>query len=547
MTEELFTLPASFGQQRLWLVEQAQRGSALYTMRAALRLRGPVDTGALERALTEVVARHEVLRTVLRPAGNEIAQVVLAPAPVELPVVDVPDGLDGAVALAATLSREPFDLAAGPLLRCSLLRVGEDDHVLVALVHHSVCDGLSLGVLLRELTTLYEPCLRDTGHTLEELPLQYADYAVWQREQVETGALEEQLDHWATRLAGVRELRLPADLPQPPERAYAAVSAPVKVSAPVVRQVRATAPGGGVTASMVALAGYAVVLSRWSRQEDVVVGMPVAGRPEVDLEPLVGFFVNTLPVRVDLSGDPSFGAVLAQVRDRCVEAYTHADVPFELMVERAQPERRAGRLPVVQTLLNVQRAVPVHLGPIPGVRLDPVELPDTALHFDAVADIVESDDALLGHVSLSADLFVPETAELVARSVLSVLRAASAAPGTPVSMLPCPVADAREAPAAAEPETLRDPVAVLGGGLPETPGEHLLVELWREVLEVGEVGVHDEFYALGGNSMRAVRIVMAARDRGLELPLDRMLGRHTVRELMTSVGSGAVPVAVPAL
>ncbi|WP_331741983.1 condensation domain-containing protein [Streptomyces sp. NBC_01006] len=542
--EELFALPASFGQKRMWLLEQAGSGTALYTMRAALRLRGPLDHGALERALTEVVARHEVLRSVLRLDGNDIAQVVLAPGPVALPVVEVPGGPEAAVALAAELSREPFDLAAGPLLRCSLLRLSDEDHVLLALVHHSVCDGMSLGVLLRELTALYEPCLHGTAHPLEELPLQYADYAVWLREQVASGALEEQLAYWGERLAGVRELRLPADLPRPAVRAWSAVSAPVKAAAPVVRQLRLTAPGGGVTASMVALAAYAVVLSRWSGQNDLVVGLPVAGRPEVDLEPLVGFFVNTLPIRVDLSGDPSFGELLAQVRDRCVEAYSRADVPFELMVERAHPDRRAGRLPLAQTLLNVQQSVPPVLAAITGVTLEPFELPDTALQFDAVADLVEQGDAVTGHVSLSADLFTAETAALVARSLSSVLRAASAAPGTALSALPCPVADARaaapvEAYEAYEAyEEVRTAVPA-GGGKPQTPGEHLLVALWREVLEVSEVGVHDEFYALGGNSMRAVRIVTAAREQGLELPLDRMLGQHTIREVIAHTEAAA--------
>ncbi|MFF4104163.1 condensation domain-containing protein [Streptomyces sp. NPDC001903] len=541
--EELFSLPASFGQKRMWLLEQAGSGTALYTMRAALRLRGPLDPGALERALTEVVARHEVLRSVLRLDGNDIAQVVRAPGPVDLPVVEVPGGLEAAVALAAELSREPFDLSAGPLLRCTLLRLAEDDHVLLALVHHSVCDGMSLGVLLRELTALYEPCLHGRAHPLEELPLQYADYAVWLREQVASGALEEQLAYWGERLAGVRELRLPADLPRPAVRAWSAVSAPVKVAAPVVRQLRLTAPGGGVTASMVALAAYAVVLSRWSGQSDLVVGLPVAGRPEVDLEPLVGFFVNTLPIRVDLSGDPSFGELLAQVRDRCVEAYSRADVPFELMVERAHPDRRAGRLPLAQTLLNVQQSVPLGLAPITGVTLEPVELPDTALQFDAVADLVEQGDAVTGHVSLSADLFAAETAALVARSLSAVLRTASAAPGTALSALPCPVAEARataggsQAPEEPYEEPLRDLPA--GGGKPQTPGEHLLVALWREVLEVSEVGVHDEFYALGGNSMRAVRIVTAAREQGLELPLDRMLGQHTIREVIAHTEAAA--------
>ena len=538
MTEELYKLPASYGQQRLWLLEQTQRDTGLYTMRAALRLRGPVDGDALARALTEVVARHEVLRTVLRLDGTGISQVVLAPESVPLPVRDVPGGFDAALELAEQLSREPFDLAAGPLLRCTLLRLDQDDHILLALVHHTMADGLSLGVLLRELTELYPTCLGHSDHTLPELPLQYADYAVWLAERVAAGELDEQLDYWGERLAGAGELRLPVDLPAPAVRRWTAVSAPVKVAAPVVRQLRMAVPGGGVTASMVALAAYAVTLSRWSRSQDLVIGMPNAGRPEVDLEPLVGFFVNTLPIRLDLSGDPAFADVLAQVRDRCVEAYARADVPFELMVERAHPDRRAGRLPLAQTLLNVQRPVPMDLADIPGVTLDPVDLPDAVLHFDAVADLVEHDDMIEGRVRLSADLFTEETAQLAARSLAAVLRAASAAPGTPVSALPCPVAEAGRAEVA-EAVAQREPaVPYEGGGLPETPAEHLLVQLWRETLEIQEIGVHDEFYASGGNSMRAVRIVMAAREQGLELPLDQMLGQHSIRGLLSAATEG---------
>ncbi|MET7638014.1 condensation domain-containing protein [Streptomyces sp. NPDC005438] len=542
MTEELFALPSSFGQRRLWLVEQATQGNtALYTMRAALRLRGRIDPDALRHALTTVVERHEVLRTVLRLNGTDIAQVVYAPGPVDLPVREVSGGLEGAVATADELSREPFDLAQGPLLRCTLLKLADDDHVLLALVHHSVCDGLSLRVLLHELTLLYAPSLAGTPHTLEELPIQYADYAVWQAEQVTSGELDGQLDYWGTRLAGVRDLRLPTDRRAGAHRDWTAVSAPVKVAAPVVRQLRLTTASTGVTATMVALAAYGVVLSRWSGQQDLVVGMPVAGRGDVALEALVGFFVNTLPVRLDLSGDPTFAELLGQVRDRCVEAYSNADVPFELMVERAHADRRAGRLPLAQTLLNVQQPAPLGLAEIAGVELEPVDLPDASLHFDVVADLSEKNDAIGGHVSLAADLFTEETARLVATSLTNVLRAAAAAPSTPVSALPCPVADAfaaRDRTEVEDPPADEYEGAHPGGsapssdGLPRTPAEHLLTQLWREALEAPRVGVHDEFYALGGNSMRAVRIVMAAREHGLELPLDRMLGRHTIHDLL---------------
>ncbi|MEV4603150.1 condensation domain-containing protein [Amycolatopsis sp. NPDC049253] len=532
MTEELYVLPASFGQRRLWLAEQTRPDTSLYTMGTALRLRGALDVPALERALTEVVARHEVLRSVLRLTGAEVSQVVRAPEPVKITTVEVGGGLDAVVAEAGRLAAVPFDLGAGPLLRCHLLWVGDDDHLLQLVVHHSVLDGESTQVLLGELTTLYRAFVEGTEPELPELPLQYADYALWQQGRLDSGALEDQLAYWRGRLAGAEELRLPADHPRPAVPTFASATAPVRIPAAAIRRLRETV-AAGVTTPMIALAAYAVVLARWSGQDDVVVAVPVGGRTEVELEPLIGFFVNTVAVRVDLAGDPSFEAVLRQVRDASLAAYAHAELPFEHLVDQVRPDRRAGVLPIAQTMLTVQPTAVSGGFAVPGVRAEPVPLPQDRLVFDVKLDVAEQDDALTGVLIGRTELFDPETIALAARSFTNVLRSAATAPGTAVSALPCPIAGRAGVTTVAEPAA--PAAAGDGDGTPSTPAEHLLAGLWREVLELAEVGVDDEFYASGGNSLRAVRIVMQAREAGVELPMNVLLGEHTIRGLAAAI------------
>lgn len=537
MTEDLYVLPASYGQQRLWLLEQIDPDTPLYNEAVGLRLRGPLDTAALTAAMSEVVARHEVLRSVLELEGAEVVQVVREAEPLALPVHEA-DSHELALAQARELAAVPFDLGRGPLVRCRLTRTGPDDHLFTVVVHHAVADGWSLGVLLAELTALYTEAVRgtDLSTVLPELAVQYADFAAWQKERLDTGELDGQLDHWRERLAGVAQPALPTDrVPDAaPERGT--VQAPLRLPAAMVRQLRAVAGDtGDVTPFMVALAAYAVVLARWTRSPDVVVGLPFAGRGQEELESLVGFFVNTVPVRVDLSEDPEFTAVLGQVRARCVDAYGNADVPFELLVETLKLPRRSGRTPLTQTMLAVNNTWLPDRAEAAGVTIEPTTLLQERAHFEITVDLDGDGDELTGAVVLQADLFTQETADLLARSVTAVLRGAAMAPGTKVSALPCPLADERAAAREEEAVTETAPVTSTRPagqtGTPRSATEIMLARLWTEVLERDTVGVHEEFYAAGGNSLRAVRVVMRAREQGVELPMERVLGEHTIREL----------------
>jgi hypothetical protein len=549
VAEELYVLPSSFGQERMWLVEQVQ-ASAAHNVMAVVRISGPLDIPALSSALSKVVARHEVLRSVLRLDGAGVVQVVRAAEPVELEITPVTGGLDAALAEAEGCGGRLFELSEGPLMHSHVLRLSAEDHVLVMVLHHAVADGWSLGVLLRELEVLYAAAREGGGGTLPELPVQYADYAVWQREQLSSGTLDSQLSYWRQRLAGASALHLQADAAedcQVAQATLAAVSAGVEVPAPVIRQLRVMARSGPATAFMVALAGFGALLMRWSGQPSVIVGVPVAGRTEVDLEPLIGFFVNTLPVRLDLSGDPTFADLIEHVREMSINAYGNAELPFEVLVDQLRPERRAGHLPLAQAMLAVNIAPPVSAAKFSGLTLEPLALRVTHTEFDVMADLTEHADALSGSLTLRADMFTQRTADLAAASLQTLLRAAAAAPHTRIFALPCPVTDecaswARPAPGEGGAVVPGDAAAIAtqsraerGNGArdsrPSSVKEHLLARLWAEVLELDGIGVDDEFYASGGNSLRAVLVVLRSRELGLDLPVELVLGEHTIREL----------------
>ncbi|HVR96499.1 MAG TPA: amino acid adenylation domain-containing protein, partial [Thermoanaerobaculia bacterium] len=312
-------LPLSFAQQRLWFLDQLEPGSAAYNIPLAVRLSGELSAGALAEVFAGIVRRHEALRTTFTAREGRPVQVI-GPPRVELPVVDLSHVSEQeALRLAREEARRPFDLQRGPLLRLALLRLGDREHVLLLTLHHIVSDGWSMGVLLREIAALY------AGAVLPELPVQYADFAVWQRRWLEGEVLEAQLAYWKGQLAGApRVLELPLDRPRPAVQTFGGAVLPVRLPA-----VRELCRREGATPFMVLLAAWATVLGRHAGQEDVLVGTPIAGRNRREIEGLIGFFVNTLVLRTDLSGSPGFAGLVGRVRRAALDGYTHQDVPFE--------------------------------------------------------------------------------------------------------------------------------------------------------------------------------------------------------------------------
>ncbi|HEU4559708.1 MAG TPA: condensation domain-containing protein, partial [Longimicrobium sp.] len=424
-------LPLSFAQERLWFLDRLEPGNAVYNIPAAWRLSGALDVDALEWSLGEIVRRHETLRTVFAETGGSPVQVITPFGGFILPVEDL-SGLsevDREAEVrrrAAAEAARPFGLSRGPLFRATVLRLGGEDHALLLSMHHAVSDAWSLGVLFRELATLYEAYLAGGESPLADLVVQYADYAVWQREQLEGEVLDRQLSYWTEQLAGAPELlELPTDHPRPPVRTYRGATVPVNFSPELTERLQALGRSEGATPYMTLLSAFQVLLSKYGVGEDVVVGSPIAGRTRRDVEELIGFFVNTLVLRTDLSGDPSFRETLRRVREVTLDAYEHQEVPFERLVEELQPQRSMSHSPLFQVMFTLQNTGGGE-GALPGLSVSEVEAEHASAKFDLTLDMAATADGLRGALNYSTDLFERGTIERMARHLERVLEQVAA-------------------------------------------------------------------------------------------------------------------------
>ncbi|MEU0032356.1 amino acid adenylation domain-containing protein, partial [Streptomyces sp. NPDC006335] len=423
-------LPLSFAQQRLWFLDRLEPGSAEYVVCLSIPWAAHVDVAVLGEALNAVVARHEVLRTRLVAGPDGVAyQVIDPPGTVPLPVADVSDVADPTAAARALLAVDaatPFDLAAEPLVRACLVRLGEAGHVLLLTMHHVVFDEWSERILRRDLLASYDALRAGEPDLLPPLAVQYADFAVWQRSFLTGEVLERQLGYWRDRLAGAPVLELPTDRPRPPVRSTASGVVPFTVPADVVEGLREVARDGGATMFMALLAGFSVLLGRYCGQDDIVVGTPVADRSRTETEHLIGFFLNTLVMRADLSGDPTFADVLARVRETALGGYAHQDLPFEQLVDALVTDRDRSRTPLFRVFFSYVQG---------SGDIDRQE-PDVLDHRDADEpegtltladlDLTLSDSGeggLAGAMRYSTALFDEATIERLVAHLVTVLRA----------------------------------------------------------------------------------------------------------------------------
>jgi amino acid adenylation domain-containing protein len=435
------SIPLSSAQERLWFLDRLQPGSAFYNIPVALRLSGALDVRAMERALGDVVRRHEALRTTFGERDGAPVQTIAPFRGFVLPVEDL-SALDAdareaqAARRAADDAASPFELATGPLLRASLLRLDADEHVLLLNFHHVISDGWSTGVFFRELSALYAAHRDGTDAPLPDLPIQYADYAAWERGRLRGGALERQLEYWRERLADAPALlELPADHPRPAVQSYRGGRERGELFGALVDRLAALARGEGATLYMVLLAAFQVLLGKYAATDDVVVGSPIAGRTRPETEGLIGFFVNTLALRTDLSGDPDFRELLRRARAVTLGAYEHPDVPFERLVEELRPERSLGHSPLVQVMFALQDADPWE-GGLPGLRVHPLDTETRTTKLDLVLQLIPTAaGGLRAELEYAADLFDAGTARRMLIHLTRVLEQAAAHPDRPLSAI----------------------------------------------------------------------------------------------------------------
>ena len=514
-------LPASFGQERLWFLDRLGAGGAAYNLPSVLRLRGEPAVPAvpaLAAALAELVRRHESLRTTFAAAGDEVMQVIAPAGPVPLPVVGLaalPAGARAAARrrLAAACARRPFDLERGPLLRATLLRLAAGEHILVLVLHHIVSDGWSQGVLLGELAALYSAFAAGNQPALPGLPIQYADFAAWQRGWLRGETLEAQLAFWRRQLAGAPALlEMPLDRPRPAVQSFRGAQRAAELPPALSGELRALGRRQGATLFMTLLAAFSTLLGRCAGSEDVLVGTPIANRNRVETEGLIGFFVNTLVLRIGLAGDPTGSELLARVREATLAAYAHQDVPFEKLVEELRPRRNLSHAPIFQVVLMLQSQRPAAGGappagspPVagasaptvaaaPAAGLEPAgeELDHGTAKFDLNLVFAEEAGAAGGGrlravLEYCRDLFFAATAERLLGQFAALAAGLAAEPGRRLSELPLLTAAERQelvvewndsAAGSAAEQCLHEPFAAQAARAPSAPALVFGGESW---------------------------------------------------------------------
>jgi glycosyltransferase involved in cell wall biosynthesis len=408
-------LRCSFAQERLWFLDQMKPGDSFYNMCSPVRLKGPLDPRVLERSLNEVIRRHETLRTRFSTVKGYPVQVIAPFEPARLPVTDL-SGMpeaereEEARRLAREDEREGFDLARGPLMRVGVLRLSDDDHVLLLTMHHIISDAWSMNVFVRDLSMYYLAFAAGKEPQLTELPIQYADFAAWQRYGLHAEAVKAQFTYWKQQLAGAPALlNLPTDRPRPTARTYLSHGAirSFRLSPEVSMQLQSLGQRESVTAFIVQLAAFSTLLCRYSAQEDVIVGCNIANRNRSETEGLIGFFINMLPLRTNFSGNPTFREILQRVREVSLGAFTHQDFPFERMIAEVTPDRDPGRMPLVQVIFDFQpnRPLSQHVGPVELHRFPSGSAPKNFDMIDMTLHMENAGNRLYGELIYSTDLY----------------------------------------------------------------------------------------------------------------------------------------------
>jgi uncharacterized membrane protein/acyl carrier protein len=549
--------PVSFAQQRLWFLEQLTPGEPTYNLPYAFWLEGPLDAHALQRAMDAMVERHAVLRTSIVGYEGVPEQVVADTGTVPIERLELPPGLDEcertlkAESIAVELARQPFDLAAAPLIRTALIVTGPDRHLFVLVMHHSISDGPSAKILIDELSVVYRAETAGPPAPLPPLLMEYGDYAVWQQDRMQGEELDRQLGYWREQLrAAPQVLALPADRPRPARQSSRGALATTCVDAAATERLATMARGANCTMFTVFLTGFAATLSRYARQADMLVGAQVTGRAYPELDPLIGVFTNILALRISLAGDPTFAELLARVRDTTVAGLAHEQLPFEKLVAELAPDRTLAHAPLIQAQFDYGSLAPPTLD-LPGITTRSLPLVtstaklDLAVYADAQDD-QDDQDAQVTRLSMeySTDLFSAAWADRFLGCMATLLERAAAAPDTPVADLPIPTAAQHDELVIDAGQSLsmsgRTGASPAAGRVePRNPVEATLAQIWGDLLGTqAPVGAHDNLFALGGHSLTATRFVARLGDAyGVQLPVRQVFDSPTIAELAEVVAA----------
>ncbi|MDZ8258877.1 non-ribosomal peptide synthetase [Nostoc sp. ChiQUE01b] len=440
-TERPQKLPLSFAQEQLWLVNQLEPDNPFYNEQVSLKLHGHLNTVALEQSLNKIISRHEVLRTNFHTINEQPVQVIADSLTLSVPVVDLTELPESereiaCQKLAAKEANQPFDLANSPLIRASVAKITEVEHVFILTIHHIIFDGWSMGIIMRELATIYSDICNNLSPELPELPIQYADYAIWQRQWLQSEVLQTQLDYWKQQLKNAPTLlELPTDRPRPGIQTFRGATQYIEISTQLSQKLANFSRQEGATLYMTLLAAYVTLLYRYTGSDDIIVGTPLAKRDRTELEGLIGFFVNTLVLRTDLSGNPSFQKLLHRVRQVTLKAYTHPDLPLEELVKALQPQRDLSHTPLFQVMFILESVLTSEIE-MSGLTVSSFAAERTIAKFDLTLFIKNTGNKLVAAWQYNTDLFDAPTIERMAGHFVTLLEGVIANPQQPIYQLP---------------------------------------------------------------------------------------------------------------
>ncbi|WP_445628037.1 amino acid adenylation domain-containing protein [Nostoc sp. DSM 114167] len=540
-------LPLSFGQERLWFIDQLVPNHAFYNVPEAFRLRGVLNATILEQSLNEIINRHEVLRTTYSSLNGQPIQVIHSTFPIKLLVVNLqglsPDEQESQVRqFILEEAQRPFNLVQGPLLRTTLLQLSSQEHIFLLNLHHILCDDWSLSVLFEELSALYQAFCTGNPSPLPDLAIQYADFAAWQRQSLQGEILDNKLAYWQQHLSGsLPILELPTDYPRPLEPTYQGARQSVVIPKSLTDALNVLSRQESTTLFMTLLAAFQTLLFRYTGQEDILVGAPISDRHRSELERLIGFLLNTLVLRTNLSGSPSFRQLLGRVREVALSGYTHQDLPFEKLVDGLQIKRDLKQNPLISVMFHLQNTPRPQLT-VPELTMNRLEIDNGTSKFDLYLELRETAAGISGNLEYSTDLFKAETIALMIEHFSTLLQSIVSNPDQTISNLPLLTIpgdrqtkqiyngniDIRSLP---EPEMGRSDLEAAFVA-PHTPIESQMAKIWSRVLAIEEVGIHDNFFELGGNSLLASQLIFYVKETfQVDLPLKSLFEKSTIEAL----------------